>query len=303
MISKEVLEQLKIDDLFIFEDRNDILPQLIESGFQDDLAKLVKWSGAGIYKLSFKNSTIEKLNKKEVKAIFGNKIKNPQSTIKTFETSGYVIKDNLGNQICFDLEGNITYSQRKVMQEQINNIYSSSMKLSELKSAVVLYSNDKYDDFLEKFEAPIENLSNDDKAELYKDLYTNVKYQNKTIPNLVLSHYELEGMSSREIKNILDNVEFDDTGEVMVYRGINKYNTIDGSSYTLSEEKAKWFSTRFDDEENVISAKVKLEDIIFYSNDRDEQEVFLNDSKVEEIISNIKSEWDVTPLEPDDMPF
>lgn len=303
MIKKEVLEQLKIDELFIFEDRDDILPQLIESGFQDDLANLVKWSGAGIYKLSFENSTIEKLNKKEIEAIFGNKIKNPKSTIKVFETAGYVISDNLGNQICFDLEGNITYSQRKVMEEQINNIYNSSMKLSELKSAVVLYSNDKYDDFLERFETPIENLNNDDKAELYKDLYTNVKYQNITIPNLILSHYEDEGMSSREIKNILDNVEFDDKGEVMVYRGINKYNTIDGSSYTLSKEKAKWFSTRFDDEENVISAKVKLEDIIFYSNNREEQEVFLTDSKVEEIINNIKSEWDVTPVEEGDMPF
>lgn len=77
-----------------------------------------------------------------------------------------------------------------------------------------------------------------------------------------------------------DRINID--GFMTVYRGINN-NSLDGDlalSYTISREKAEWFADRFSfeggfDRVDVISKDINVDDILLYTNDRDEQEVIL----------------------------
>lgn len=203
--------------------------------------------------------------------------------LREIRTIGYAKISENGDFIQYDLNDNIISKGNfnDLKNEAINKKYKEVMTLDELENAYVLYDSYEYNEFLEKFEKPIENLSYEDKMDLYKELYTGSDECNEDIADLLQGEVLKNGVSEREIKNIAENIKFDSNGYVAVFRGINRYNDyMYGSSYTLSEEKAKWFSTKFGDEEDVISIRVKLEDIIFYDNSREEQEVFITDEAV-----------------------
>lgn len=139
--------------------------------------------------------------------------------------------------------------------------------------------------FLERFKTPIENLSNENRFILYKNLYCYAREGNEIVAELLQKEARKNGVPQIEIDNILKNIKFDSDGYIEVYRGINSCNEASGalsSSYTLSKDKAVWFSERFGKEKVVdtISIKVKLEDIIFFDNGREEQEVFIKDEKL-----------------------
>jgi len=59
--------------------------------------------------------------------------------------------------------------------------------------------------------------------------------------------------------------------EMTVYRG----GEPDGFSWTLSRETGEWFSQRFGQDLPLCSMKVKKEDILFFTNDREESEVIV----------------------------
>lgn len=205
--------------------------------------------------------------------------------IKDFEVCGYVMKDENGVLHEYDLNGKeIDYAG--VKNKQINELYQECMTLDDLESASMLYDSHNYNSFFEKFETPIENLSNEDRFILYKNLYCYAREGNAIIAELLQDEVKKNGVPQIEIDNILRNVKFDSDGCVEVYRGVNSYNEASrgmlGSSYTLSEEKAIWFSERFGQENqiDVTCIGVKLEDIIFFDNGREEQEVFIKDETI-----------------------
>ena len=76
------------------------------------------------------------------------------------------------------------------------------------------------------------------------------------------------------------------TDKVTVYRGINKYGTVNECSWTLNKDTAVWFSHRFVDpteyegNSKVYSMIVDKSDIMFYNNDRNEYEVYIPIDKV-----------------------
>ena len=74
------------------------------------------------------------------------------------------------------------------------------------------------------------------------------------------------GMSKKERETFAKLPE-----RVAIYRGHNGKNP-DGISWTLSQEKAKWFSKRYTGIHRVSSREVAKEEIVFYSNDRSEDE-------------------------------
>jgi len=74
--------------------------------------------------------------------------------------------------------------------------------------------------------------------------------------------------------NLLDRSALPE-GEFTIYRGGER----EGRSWTLDKEQGKWFAERFDEDEYLFqTATITADDVLFYSNDREEQEVVLKES-------------------------
>lgn len=73
------------------------------------------------------------------------------------------------------------------------------------------------------------------------------------------------------------------SGVVEIYRGVGNELGRNGISWTLSEEKAKWFATRFTDNGIVYSAKVKSKDILYYISERGEKEIIVDPKKLMQV--------------------
>lgn len=72
--------------------------------------------------------------------------------------------------------------------------------------------------------------------------------------------------------------------EVIIYRGINEYGNVEALSWTLDEEQAKWFATRWDQfgcEGTVYKAKIRKTDILACFDS--EQEVVIDYTKIYEL--------------------
>jgi len=70
---------------------------------------------------------------------------------------------------------------------------------------------------------------------------------------------------------------------ITIYRGLqDKKAKIKSLSWTLSEDKAKWFASRFRGEIKVYKAEIDKEDVFMYTNDRNEEEVVINPNKLRE---------------------
>lgn len=158
------------------------------------------------------------------------------------------------------------------------------MNKEELENKMMLYGSHEYSLFIKDYEKEIKKLSHEDRFFLLKELYISSKEGNwfgAELLQLEVSCYG--GVPEKEIDNIKKNINFDSAGYLTVYRGLNQNNDIYGSSYTLDKDRALWFSTRFKEKPEkpkIIEMIVTLNDIIFYSNSRKEQEIFLLDQTI-----------------------
>jgi len=73
--------------------------------------------------------------------------------------------------------------------------------------------------------------------------------------------------------------------EITVYRGLTTFNSdnIKALSWTLDENKAKWFATRFSQNGKVYKANINKKDVFAYINLRSEKEIILDYRKLENI--------------------
>jgi hypothetical protein len=72
--------------------------------------------------------------------------------------------------------------------------------------------------------------------------------------------------------------------DLIIYRGTQSSKAkIRGLSWTLSKEKARWFSKRFKLNGKIYQAKIKKADIFYYSNGRSEEEVVINPFKLKKV--------------------
>jgi len=72
---------------------------------------------------------------------------------------------------------------------------------------------------------------------------------------------------------------------ITVYRGCQTVKALKGISWTLSEEKARWFASRFSVKNNSLTYRAQIckEDVICYFAGRGEQEIVLDYRKLKDI--------------------
>jgi hypothetical protein len=107
------------------------------------------------------------------------------------------------------------------------------------------------------------------KAELLTDTWTLIEK-----PSVNMEHWiELFKCFTERKELLMTEEEFEFFNnlpeEITIYRGAE---SIEGISWTLSEEKAKWFAKRFERNGKVFEKSVKKSDCLCYLNDREEQE-------------------------------
>lgn len=153
----------------------------------------------------------------------------------------------------------------------------------ELTTAQCRYGNDSYsiDRFLDDYYSTIfEEMTYDYQFKLLMYLYT----LNAT-PNIKCEFNDLIKNSDYYVPKYMQQIinENIPTDKVTVYRGINKYGTVNECSWTLNKDTAVWFSNRFSEYEGnskVYSMVIDKKDIMFYNNDRKEFEVYIPIDKV-----------------------
>lgn len=68
--------------------------------------------------------------------------------------------------------------------------------------------------------------------------------------------------------------QIDKDGYITIYRGFNDYSREDGNSYTLSKEKAIWFSKRFSKDVCYVNKyKININNVLAFITDRNEAEI------------------------------
>jgi len=128
-----------------------------------------------------------------------------------------------------------------------------------------------------------------------RDAYTAVEF---VYPDLDYWRFLLKHVNYRKewIKELPD-------GEFSIYRG----GTPDGFSWTLSETRATWFATRFKIvgiADNVYTMRVTKDDVLWYTDERSEQEVVLfpNPDKVKLVASKDTQSFDPDATPPLEQP-
>ena len=87
--------------------------------------------------------------------------------------------------------------------------------------------------------------------------------------------YEITKQLKKQLKK-----QINAHGYITVYRGFNKYSREDGNSFTLSKDKAIWFSKRFGDEGYVNKYEIHIDNVIAFITDRNEAEIIADPDDV-----------------------
>ena len=130
-------------------------------------------------------------------------------------------------------------------------------------------------------------LSDEDLAEILADAWVQAENPNM---DCNVTKAELVSMFKRSDKAYLMTeterrrlAELEET--VTVYRGVTPYNAMNvkALSWTLDKKKAEWFAHRFGEKGTVYTAQIKKGDILAVFTGRNESEVVLNPSKLEQL--------------------
>ena len=135
------------------------------------------------------------------------------------------------------------------------------------------------------FKYIINYLSTQDYAEVLKEAYSTVETPANDVN---VSMNELCKFFRDGDRSLLVNKSLPE--ELTVYRGVRedspKYRKC--ISWTLSYEKACWFATRFSETGTVYECKVSRDAVLAYINDRNEEEVIIDISKLPKNIKSIQ---------------
>lgn len=129
----------------------------------------------------------------------------------------------------------------------------------------------------------IENIEKIDRSKLFSqamDLYTSKDYGFEFLDKDKF-RYIMESRTKEDIKQLNQNIT-DLEDEVTVYRGEGDYSSSNGYSYSLDINTAVFFAARYTESKKacVIKGKIKKEDILWYSNGRNEKEIIVYPEKV-----------------------
>lgn len=190
------------------------------------------------------------------------------------------------NAIYQDEQGQFKEITKKQDEDYVRKYYREEFdKLENYNSFLILVSTPYLPIF---FQLTNRYLSDKDYAEALEFVWTGTEFPNKdpninkrdwisyfkkADRNLLMSNEELE------VYNNLPN-------EVEIYRGINSYGNYKGLSWSLDYEKAKWFSTRYDEGKTgkVYNGTIDKKYIFAYFNGRNEFEVVVDYTKINNVL-------------------
>ena len=97
-------------------------------------------------------------------------------------------------------------------------------------------------------------------------------YVNRKMWAMVFGHENARWMMDEEDADTLNHLP----DEILIWRGCSKKH-VRGFSWSLSEEKARWFATRFDYPNPVLCCRcVRKEDVVAYLSGRGEKEILIH---------------------------
>ncbi|OIJ22010.1 hypothetical protein BKP45_04860 [Anaerobacillus alkalidiazotrophicus] len=137
-------------------------------------------------------------------------------------------------------------------------------------------------ELIEEFISVISNIPDEEKYEIFLDVYTRSEYSFEVInDDFIEDVCNARPFECREeLYKKLDEISA--TDEIVIYRGMGSTSAppAEALSWTLSVDVAKWFARRFLQKGGVYKAKIKKRDVVDYYNGRQEEEIIVKRRKV-----------------------
>ncbi len=134
------------------------------------------------------------------------------------------------------------------------------------------------------FKMTKEHLSLEDYSEFLSDMWTTIEFPNADT-NVTKAEF-VSFFKNADKQILMDEKEYavytSLSKEITVYRGVGKRGKVNGLSWTLELEQAKWFANRFEPV-GVYKAKINKKYVLAYFNGRNEQEIVLDYRKLTDI--------------------
>ncbi len=132
------------------------------------------------------------------------------------------------------------------------------------------------------FKMTKEFVSVEDYSSFLGSMWTHIEFPNVDVNIPKIQFISLFKKADKEY--LMDEKEFEIfknlPEEFTVYRGVRGRGKVQGLSWTLSMEQARWFADRFEPTGKVYRARIKKEDVLAYFSDRNEKEVVLDYRKL-----------------------
>lgn len=120
------------------------------------------------------------------------------------------------------------------------------------------------------------------KYDIFREMYFTAEYGFKKLDkNIVQETFKLN-----KDKSFKEALEPDEDGYLTIYRGVGKSstNTEDAYSWTLSPQTALSFASKFSvNEGTVLKARIHIDNVIDYIDDRNEKEILVHFEAIEDI--------------------
>lgn len=131
------------------------------------------------------------------------------------------------------------------------------------------------------FKFIMDYLDDKDFGEIFRYVWTATEYPHFDIN---VSVAEFKKMFKKANKNyLMEKEEIKELEtmpeEIIIYRGITSDTYYKALSWTLDENRARWFSKRFNKNGNVFQAKIKKKDVLAYFNN-EEKEIIIDYNKI-----------------------
>ncbi|MDE5539354.1 MAG: hypothetical protein K2J20_02585, partial [Bacilli bacterium] len=204
-------------------------------------------------------------------------------SITVYHKSNYIMRHPFINKMVFLDDNNQLKEIKSTEDEEYikNRLKNAINKMKDYK-LFIPFINKPYLPLF--FKLTYMFASDKDFAEFLKTMWNYMEYPNcsrNISKNEWLQYFEKADknllMSKKELK-IYNNLP----NEVEIYRGVDIHDNVYALSWTLDYEKAKYFSTTFNNKGKVYKITIKKKYIFAYFNAGDESEVIVDYTKIKD---------------------
>ena len=183
---------------------------------------------------------------------------------------GSVIKHPLVYELLYDKQSNARLNYALKLKKEY---LAKAQKKKNFSSYIMLHEKPWR---FEALKSIIEDVKDREKAaELIHSVWIGSEniWQHLAEWKVMLKEYREELRSTMDEEDTLVFNSLPET--ITVYRGYQKGKNKSGISWTLDKEKAEWFGGRFSKEKLFATKTIKKDKVLFYSNQRGEQEIVI----------------------------